>query len=171
MLGIEELETILDQIHEKIDSEISLANRIGEEELLRVLKKYQVELPEKESYSYIDLNTSRILIVGQLNLRKKDVNGICKNLFIDPERLDYIDYEEATNFNYEKLEYSNRYSDVIFGATPHKGSGIGDNSSIITMLENNQERYPKVIRAMESNGLKLTKTSLKEALMKTRIYK
>ena len=38
------------------------------------------------------------------------------------------------------------------------------------MIENNQEEYPKVIRAMDSNELKLTKTSFREALKNTRVY-
>jgi len=170
MLEIEELAELLDSIHEKIDSEIILANRIGEDELEKILKKYNFKFSLKASYSYIDLNTSKILIVGQLNIKIKDIEGICRKLNIDSERIDYVSYDEATNYNFERLRFSNKYSDVIFGATPHKGTGIGENSSIITMLESNPQEYPNVVRAMDSNELKLTKTSLKMALTKTQVY-
>ena len=171
MLGIEELSELIDSVVEKITSEITNANRSEDEsELSEVLKKYGFTQPVKESYAYIDMNTSRILIIGQNFIKSKDIVGICKSLDIDPERLDFVSYDEATNYNYEKLRYSNRYSDVIFGSVPHKGKNIGNNSSIITMLENNQEEYPRVIRAMDSNELKLTKTSLKEALRNTRVF-
>ncbi len=170
MLNIEELEELLDSIHNKIDSEITITNRSSKQELNKILKKYGFVLPQTESYAYIDLNSSKILIVGHLNIKKKYIDGICKNLNIDSERLDYVSYDEDTNYNFGRLRYSNRYSDIIFGTTPHKGAGIGNNSSIIAMLENNQEEYPKVIRATDSNELKLTKTSLKEALTETRIF-
>ena len=170
MLSIEELEEIINTIIDKITEEVTVANRCGENELNCVLEKYGIHNLKKESYSYIDLNSSRVLVVGQMFLKQKDIVGICKSLDIDPERLEYVSYDEATNYNYEKLRFSNRYSDIIFGSVPHKGKNIGNNSSIITMIENNQEEYPKVIRAMDSNELKLTKTSFKEALKNTRVY-
>ena len=170
MLEIEDLEKLIDSIVDKVTEEITFANRCGEKELNKVLEKYGFSTPTKESYSYIDLSTSKILVVGQMNLKAKDIIGMCKNLHIDPERLDYVSYDYATNYDFAKLKYSNRYSDVIFGSVPHKGKGIGDNSSIITMIENNQEDYPKLIKAMDSNSLKFTKTSFKEALQNTRIY-
>lgn len=170
MLEIEELEKLIDSVVDKITGEITFANRCGEEELNKVLEKYGFSQPIKESYSYIDLSSSKILIVGQMNVKSKDITGVCKSLNIDPERLDYVPYEEATNYNYEKLRFSSKYSDVIFGSVPHKGKNIGNNSSIITMIENNQEEYPKLIRAMDSNELKFTKTSLKESLKNTRVY-
>ena len=170
MLEIEELEKLIDSIVDKVTGEITFANRCGKEELDKVLEKYGFSTPAKESYPYIDLSTSKILIVGQMNLKNKDIIGICKSLNIDSERLEYISYDAATNYNFAKLKYSNRYSDVIFGSVPHKGRGIGNNSSIINMIESNQEEYPKLIRAVDSNSLKFTKTSLKEALQNTRIY-
>lgn len=170
MLETEELFELIEKITDKITEEITLANRSGEAELNEVLKKYGFNKPTKESYSYIDLTTSKILVIGQMNIKPRDIVGLCKSLNIDPERIDYVPYENATNYDFEKLRYSNKYSDVIFGSVPHKGRGIGDNNSIVTMLENNQEEYPKVIRAMDSNELKLTKTSFKEALTKTRLF-
>lgn len=170
MLGIDELSTLLDKIYNKITSEVTIANRGGEQELRKVLEKYGISYSNHTSYSYIDLASSKILIVGQVNIKDKDIKGICKTLSIDSNRLDYIDYVEATNYDFSNLKYSNKYSDIIFGATPHKGKGIANNNSIITMLESNSSEYPNVIRAVSSNELKITKTSFKDALKKTKIY-
>ena len=170
MLGIEELNDILNSIYEKLVEEITLANRIGEEELNNVLEKYGFENNQEESYSYIDYRNAKILIIGQINIKAKDINGLCKSMGFNPEQIDYVSYNEATNYNYENLRFSNKYSDVIFGATPHKGKGIEDNSSIINFLENNKSEFPNIIRATDSNGLNLNKTTLKSSLLKTRLY-
>lgn len=167
MLSYIELEEIIDKFRE----ELTLANRSGEEELNDFLYKHNISLKSRNSsFSYCDLKVAQILVVGQLNIKIKDVNGICKSIGIDPDRLVYISYDEATNFRFDSLRFSNRYSDIILGALPHKGCGIGENSSIITYLENNASEFPNVIRACDSNGLNLNKTSLKNALLKTRLY-
>ena len=167
MLDYTELEEIIDKFRE----ELTLANRIGKEELEQFLKKHNIDSLKKEtSYSYCDVRSSKILIVGDLNIKIKNINGLCKSLGIEPDRLDYVTYEEATNYPFDSLRFSNRYSDVIFGATPHMGSGIGDSSSIITYLEGNPSEFPNIIRACDSNGLNINKTSLKSSLLKTRFY-
>lgn len=165
MLNYTELEEIVDKFRE----ELTLANRICEDELNNFLTLHNIKTTrEEKSYSYCDVRNSQILIVGQLNIKMKDVNGICKSLNIEPDRLVFVSYDEATNYPFDNLRYSNRYSDVIFGATPHMGSGIGDNSSIISYLESNPSEFPNIIRACDSNGLNLNKTSFKNSLLKTR---
>ena len=37
-------------------------------------------------------------------------------------------------------------------------------------MENNPTEYPRIIRATDSNSLNINKTSLKKALMETRIF-
>lgn len=168
MLNYTELEEIIDKFRE----ELTLANRSGEEELENFLSNHNIEFSkEEQSFPYCDINSSQILVVGQLNVKKKDVEGICKDIGLDPDRLVYISYDDATNYHFDNLRFSNRYSDIIFGSVPHKGSGIGDSSSIITYLEKNKEEFPNVIRAKNSNGLlDLNKTSLRNCLMKTRMF-
>ncbi len=170
MLGESELTKLIFDIQEKITKEIIFANRSGEEELTKVLKKYGFEGKKEEENPYINLHSSKILIIGNLLIDKNIVNVIAKRLGIDTDRIDYVSHEESTNFNYESLRYSNKYSDVIFGGVPHSARGMNGDSSIIVHLENNKKEYPRVIRAMDSNGLALNKTSIKKALMATRIY-
>ena len=170
MLGVDELTELFDKIYDKLMQELTIANRSGEKELSKVLDKYGLRIEKDDTNPYIDLRNAKILVVGNLNFRERDIPGLCRSINIDYERLDFISYDEATNYDYENLRFSNKYSDVIFGATPHKGGGIGNSSSIITYLEGNKSEFPNVIRAELSNELGLSKTSLKNALMRTRIY-
>ena len=170
MLGVDELTELFDTIYDKLMQELTIANRTSKEELERVLDKYGLKINKEDTNPYIDLRNAKILIVGNLNFRERDIPGLCKSINMDYERLDFISYDDATNYDYENLRFSNKYSDVIFGATPHKGGGIGNSSSIITYLESNKSEFPNVIRAELSNDLGLSKTSLKNALLRTRIY-
>lgn len=171
LYDIDKLNEILEKIKDKITEELTLANRGGKEEFEKVLKKYGFSDTKEDSNPYIDLRTARILILGNLNIKKKDINGLCKSLDIDPDRLDYISYDEATNYSFENLRYSTKYSDVIVGGVPHKGKDIGEYSSIITFLESNPSELPNVIRCSDSNGLDINKTQLRKSLENTRIYK
>lgn len=111
----------------------------------------------------------KILIIGNLSVKKNIVEGICKDLKLNPKVIEYVSYGDATNYNYRKLKNNNNYSDIIVGPIPHKGKYIENFSSIVTMLENNE--YPNTIRAIDSNELKLTKTSIRSALLKTTNYR
>ena len=98
MLSYIELEEIIDKFRE----ELTLANRSGEEEVKDFLSKHNISLKSRNSsFSYCDLKVAQILVVGQLNIKIKDVNGICKSIGIDPDRLVYISYDEATNFRFD----------------------------------------------------------------------
>ena len=111
----------------------------------------------------------KILIIGALSVKRNIVEGICKELNMNPKRIEYVSYSDATNYNYKKLKNNYNYSDIIVGPLPHKGKYIDGFSSIVTLLENKD--YPNTIRAVDSNELKLTKTSIRNALLKTVNYK
>ncbi|MBQ9072163.1 MAG: hypothetical protein IJY25_03290 [Bacilli bacterium] len=95
---------------------------------------------------------------------------MCKDIGIESERLAFVSYDDATNYPFDSLRYSNKYSDVILGAIPHKGRGIGDSSIIIAYLRSAPEEFPKIIIADDSNGLNLNKTTLRNSLLNTRLY-
>ena len=159
------------EIVEKFRENLFIANRGGEQELNFFLTKHNINISKKECiFSYIDVRNSQILVVGNLNIKHKDIVGLCKDIGIEPERLVFVSYDEATNYPFDSLRYSNKYSDVIIGATPHKGRGIGDCNSIITYLQSTPEEFPKFIIAEDSNGLNLNKTTLRNSLLNTRLY-
>lgn len=169
MLNIQELEDIVDNFSKAL----TIANRLGEEELKAFLAKHNIVIAsdEEDDYCYCELRTAHILIVGGINIKKKVIDAICKSLSIDPDRLDYVSYEEATNYKFANLKYSNKYSDVIVGPTPHMGKGIEGYNSIIGFIESNSKSCPKLTKAVDSNSLNINKTSLKKALTETRLYK
>lgn len=171
MLNYTDLKNLIDEIYIKITEEITLANRSSEEELNAVLDKYGFS-EKKENYLFCDVKSSKILVLGNTQLSVRDLGGIAKSMGIDPDRLDYeLEYERITNYNVENLKYNTKYSDVLVGPVPHKAKGISGASSLIAYIEKNSEEFPKLIRMTDSNALKITKTSFREALTQTRLYK
>ena len=106
----------------------------------------------------------RILVVGDAQCRPKDLAGVAKGLGLDPSRIEYVDADEATNYDFTRLEYSPKWCAVLFGATPHSTRGKGEDSSLITHMERCRDRYPEVRRLTANGGLKITKTNFRNEL-------
>ena len=106
----------------------------------------------------------KILVVGDAQCRPKDLVGVAKAMGIKAERIEFVDVDEATNYDFSHLEYSPKWCAVLFGATPHSTKGKGEDSSTITHMENNRDRYPEVVRLHANSQLKITKTNFREAL-------
>ena len=94
-----------------------------------------------------------------------------KKLNIPENNIQFVDdYSKMHSFNAEQLRYSDRYSDIIIGPTPHSIKNKGGFSSIIAMIENNPKEYPKLLKAIANNSLKITTSNFKELLQQTRYY-
>lgn len=106
----------------------------------------------------------KILVVGDAQCRPKDLVGVAKSMGISSERMVFVDVDEATNYDFAQLEYSPRWCAVLFGATPHSTKGKGEDSSTITHMENNRDRYPEVRRLHANSRLKITKTNFRNEL-------
>ena len=149
---------ILQKIIDKISKEIFHARE--DSEIDAIMNKYGVTLEE------INKNTSTIL-----KGRKSDYQMTAKKLNIPENNIEFVDdYSKMHSFNAEQLRYSDRYSDIIIGPTPHSIKNKGDFSSIIAMIENNHKEYPKLIKAIANNSLKITTSNFKELLQQTRYY-
>ena len=154
---------ILQKIIDKISKEIFHARE--DSELVAFMNKYAVTLEE------INKNTSTILVLGALKGRKSDYQMTAKKLNIPENNIEFVDdYSKMHSFNAEQLRYSDRYSDIIIGPTPHSIKNKGDFSSIIAMIENNPKEYPKLLKAIANNSLKITTSNFKELLQQTRYY-
>ncbi len=68
-----------------------------------------------------------------------------------------LDYEDAENFNFEDLQYNPNTRLILVGPIPH--STKGKDSSIINKMKNT-DGYPKIIRMIAGNELKITKSNL-----------
>ena len=167
VLGIEELEELIEKVKEHIEKEIIKANRSGELDEFLVKCGYV-----EESYFYSVPNTSKVLVIGASQVAENVLKGIIKDLGLDKDRFEFIlDYNDAKNFPMDILKYNSKYCDILMGPIPHKTTGMGDCSSIIAEITNHQEDYPKLNVMRASGEIKITKTSFKEALLNSQFYK
>lgn len=127
-------------------------------------KNVNIQIPtinlscENERY-----NDKKILVIGAAKLKEKDIKGIANSMGLNKDRFECcLDYEDAKNYNYRKLQYNPNYSVVMIGAIPHSSKGKGYSSSAITEMEHN-EGYPKIVR-LGTNQLKITKSDLRTKL-------
>lgn len=168
-VALSELSSIKARIISKVQKEIDMANKNDELEL--ILEKYGITLEEERLP--INTRTYRILVVGALAGSIKDYQSASKKVGINPDHIEFIDYDSFKKFDVVKLEYSNEYSDIILGPVPHKVEGMGDTRSFASLVEREPLKYPRAIRANANSlehQLKLSISTFKECLTKTFYY-
>lgn len=171
MLDSQKLQFLIDEIYSKIVEEVTLANRTSQDELNKILDKYGFA-EKKQSYQYCNVRSSKIIVFGRTEVKQNILDAIAKDLGIQPDRIDYISYDDTTNYDISNLEYSNKYSDILVGPVPHKAKNMGDYSSMIESIEANTECFPPLIRVTDETGtLRISKTSFKTALLRTQLYR
>lgn len=171
-LDYKELEILVENVTQKIRERIIIANRTGAlEDLLKQYDCYEEQEEKNGGFYYND--NAKIIVIGSIEVKQKEVDGCLKTLGIDKDRVEfYTDYEKLTNMNFNFIKNNMNYSDVLVCSMPHKMAGIGDNSSFIQMIEDNTEEYPHLVKIEDENGkLKYSNTAFKKALMKTNLYK
>lgn len=159
MLDITELEELLEEIQKRVIE----ANRRGTlDSLLEDLGMSDLIKPSAPRFeSYKD---GKIVVIGQTEVKEEVLKAIAGKAGIDKNRLECcLDYEEAKSYNYRKLQYRPIYRVVFFGPVPHKTEGTADSSSVIAEMENS-EGYPKVIRLMAGDQMKITKSNFRQAI-------
>ena len=168
--SISEFAAIKAKIFAKVAKELELANK--NDEMDEVLDKYGVVL-EAEERMPINTRTHRILVIGELAGSRKDYQIAAKKMDINPDNIEFMDYEESKRLDARRLEYSNDYSDIIYGPTPHKINEMGDTSSLLALIENNPMKYPRLIRSKTNSTdgrLKITISGFKDYLKRTFYY-
>lgn len=168
--GLSELSSIKSRILAKVINEIELANRNSEMD--EILEKYGVIIEEEERFP-INTRTYRILVIGELAGSIKDYQMTAKKIGIDPDNIEFMDYEQSKRIDARRLEYSNEYSDIIYGPTPHKIEGMGDTNSLLALIEANPMKYPRLIRSKAnttSGALKISISGFKDYLRRTYYY-
>lgn len=125
----------------------------------------------EESPMPVNSRMSKILVVGALSGKVNNFVISAKKQGIPESNIEFEhDFSKFHNINLARLEYSDKYSDIIFGPIPHSMAGKGDSSSIIAKMEKESDKYPRVIRACTSNELKLSITSFRKAIASTRYF-
>ena len=169
VLDYKELELLIEEVTQKVREDIINANRCGI--LEEVLNRYNYAEKQEKWYSYP--NTSKMIVIGSIEVKEKEVLGCLKFVGIDKNRVEfYSDYEKLTNTNFGFLRNNFNYSDILVCAMPHKISGIVDNASLISMIESNPKEFPTLIKITDESGnLKYSNSAFKKALMKTNMFK
>lgn len=158
----------INEIEMEFERSLREANARGTIE--EFLKDHNINYDFSESFEY-DRSRVRILIVGDSMIKKDKIASIARSIGIDEKRIDYLlDYESIKSFRFSNLQYSYKYSDVIFGPMPHSVVDKGSFSSIISRMEN-EDGWPNPIRSSANDSLKFTQNSITNALMETEFFK
>jgi hypothetical protein len=168
MLNANEMEDLFSEIYYKLLEELHLANRLGD--IDSVLEKYGIE-SYKEEKKYIELNRAKILLVGDLQVSIDIIYRILKDFDLSPERIEHVSFKEAKIYPWNKIENSMIYTDIFVGPIPHKLSSIKNHTSLIAMIEEKPQRYPRLHRLEANKALKITKNSFLEALKHSELIK
>lgn len=155
------------KIIEKISSELDLAN--NEDAVQNVLDKYGIVF--EEDCVPVNTRTMKILVVGALAGSIKDYQMVAKRMGIHQDNIEFeCDYDKLKRFDAARLRDSFEFSDIIYGPNPHKQVNTKGFNSMLSLLKESPERFPRVSIASTSHGLKITISGLKECLLKTRYF-
>lgn len=162
----DQLLDIIAEASYRLHSELRTAGRENRvQEYLNSIGMGDLFPEEKEAYKFESYPDGKILIIGKSEVKPQVVIGTMKDLGIPKEQIELcLGYDEGKNYPFNKLQYNPKYRTVLFGPLPHSVTGMGESSSIITHLETN-EGFPRVIRLTANNELKMTKSSLKSAVI------
>ncbi len=165
MLNIKGLADLEDAIKANLDEKLpEVLTRLNRMERLGDLLEL-LGMPElvKQSPQYEVYRSGKIVVIGESEIKEKDLLGIARKMGIDPRRFEIcLGYDNAKTFRFEKMQYEPKYSLVMVGPMPHSGVSKGDYSSMIAAIEQS-DGYPPVVR-LGAQGLKITKTGFRNAL-------
>ncbi len=101
-----------------------------------------------------------VLIIGDLAMKKHDVQGIAKEFGINHTQLEFLEYSETKQYSFRHLQYSLKYAGIILGPVPHMVGDLDGHSSLVTLLQS--QGYPHTFVANQGGELKLSKQLLKK---------
>lgn len=121
------------------------------------------ELMEKNNNGYVQLTNKKILVLGEASISANDVIKTITSFGILKDRIELHLGYKPNGLNIDKIKYCLDYSMVLVGPMPHSMEGKAEYSSIISRMEK-EAGFPPVKRLMAGNELKITKTSIKDAI-------
>lgn len=159
------------QVHENADDknkepEIAedvtlLKKHIGE--LQSAINDMRVESENSLVSEERGLERINLIVLGEGHVGSRKLSGIASEKGLDPDNIEYIDYEKLAHFNVERLRWS-KYDGMIIGEVPHSAKGVAT-SNMIEFLQ--EEGFPPSEVCRDAGGeVKITKTSFHLALDK-----
>lgn len=168
MLSNEQISIVLEEIKRRVYSENISGN------LEKTLLNWNISCPffEKKdidvSEDVINNPDGKIVIIGGSEMKRNKFEGMVKSKYglsnteIQKRFELVLEYEGLNHYNFNKLSKFD-YAVILMGPAPHSVKGKGNYSSLITMLEANQENfYPPVHRL--SQDAPITKSQVEIAL-------
>lgn len=115
----------------------------------------------------------KILIIGGSETKESYLRGKIKKMGFNfsKDQLEFeLEYENVKSYASRIVQWSGKYAGIIVGPCPHKSKDIEGYSSFIAQIES-QEGYPHVEEARDKSGkLKISKSSIADAMMKMAVY-
>ncbi len=136
--------------------------------LPKIISGMQVVQPEPVQtvdFTNLKINDGKalVLIVGDLAMKKHDVQGIAKEFGISHGQLEFVEYLETKQYAFRQLQYASKYAGIILGPVPHMVGDLDGHSSLVELLK--EPGYPHTFVAVQGGELKLSKQLLKKGLM------
>ena len=156
------------KIKREILNKVSLKLNFADDEMLdELMEQFGVHLDE--DCVIVDTRHMKILVLGSLAGNVDNYKTAAKRMNVTNNNIVFEnDYEKLHGYNVEKLRNSDIYSDIIYGPTPHKMTGIDGFNSALAMMKADPSNYPRVIEATANGVLKISVNSFKSALLRTR---
>jgi hypothetical protein len=105
---------------------------------------------------------THILVIGDSRVQEQKLAGICKQLRIDKDQVQFeLDYNAFDNISLDSLQYNGSIAGILIGPVPHKVRGCDDPANTLI----SSIGFPPTVKIETSSGeLKITKSSFREAL-------
>lgn len=163
ILSIEQIEEVVEEFTEML----VFANRTGN--VSQILEKFGIDC---HNYTPCEYEIAKILVIGYPNVKITDLRKVVKEYGLDEKRFEFVIQEsDIKHYPMQSLKNNCRYSDIFIGPIPHKTTGMGNCSSIIAEIKNNQDQYPKLTELRDSNKLKISKKSFSNAILNSELFK
>lgn len=171
---MEELLAIIENLENKDDNEL-IELRKKNEEYKRAMVQMRTFMQEEDAglvarreddtcsgHSLLG-GHNKILVIGGTELGVNIMQGIAKTYGFEKKDFEFVDYDKAKDYT-ERIRTNGKYRAIIFGACPHKTTGIAGYSSAVEKMKN-EPGMPYAADARSKSGeLKVTKESFRKAL-------
>ena len=107
-----------------------------------------------------------IYILGDLKIKEHHIYQIFKELNVNVDRIKIInEYNKFKKFNFNRFQHDTSTRIIFVGPIPHSTQDKDEHNSVINRMET-EEGFPKIIRLGVEGTLKVTKSNLKDAIIK-----
>lgn len=140
---------------------IARAIENGDESMIALMNTAK----HKEEARSLDIKADKkILIIGDVKMKKEQIYGFLRSVNISKERLEFMDgYDTFKHKSIRSYQYNQNYALILVGAMPHSMKDMGSYSSLISAMEK-EEGWPDIIR-LGQKGLKATLSNVKQAII------